>query len=102
VSKLLARNVRASDTVARLGGDEFSLILWNLGEGDAASKAWALEAAITEAAVEWEGEPLAVGASIGFAMIGPDDELGAVVARADRAMYARKAQRKGSRLPQSR
>jgi diguanylate cyclase (GGDEF)-like protein len=102
IASMLTRNVRASDTVARLGGDEFGLILWNLGEGDAASKAWALEAAITEAAIEWDGEPIAVGASIGFAMIGPDDELAAVMARADQAMYARKAQRKGSRLPHSR
>jgi diguanylate cyclase (GGDEF)-like protein len=99
---MLSRNVRASDTVARLGGDEFSLILWNLGEGDAGSKAWALEAAITEAAIDWQGEPLAVGASIGFAMIGAEDELAAVMARADQAMYARKAQRKGSRLPEIR
>jgi diguanylate cyclase (GGDEF)-like protein len=91
--------VRDSDTVARLGGDEFGLILWNLGEGDAASKAWALEAAITEAAIEWEGETLAVGASIGFVMIGPGDELATVLAKADHAMYARKAARKGSRLP---
>ena len=100
VAAMLTRNVRASDTVARLGGDEFGLILWNLGEGDAASKAWALEAAVTEAAVDWEGEPLAVGASIGFAMLGPEDELADVLARADQAMYARKAARKGSRLPQ--
>ena len=100
VAGMLARNVRASDTVARLGGDEFALILWNLGEGDATSKAWALEAAITEAAIDWEGEPLGVGASIGFAMITADGELAAVMARADQAMYARKAARKGSRLPQ--
>ena len=102
IAAMLSRNVRASDTVARLGGDEFSLILWNLGEGDAGSKAWALEAAITEAVIDWEGEALAVGASIGFAMIGADDELAAVMARADHAMYARKAQRKGYRAATSR
>ena len=102
IATMLTRNVRASDTVARLGGDEFGLILWNLGEGDAGSKAWALEAAITEAAIDWQGEPLAVGASIGFAMIGAEDELAAVMARADQAMYARKAARKGSRLPEIR
>ena len=96
VAGMLAQNVRASDTVARLGGDEFGLILWNLGEGDAASKAWALEAAITEAEIERDGQVLAVGASIGFAMITPDDDFTAVMARADQAMYARKAQRKGS------
>jgi diguanylate cyclase (GGDEF)-like protein len=98
VAAMLTRSVRASDTVARLGGDEFGLILWNLGEGDATVKAWALEAAISEAAIEWEGEPLCVGASIGFAMMGAADELADVLARADRAMYARKAERKGSRL----
>jgi diguanylate cyclase (GGDEF)-like protein len=102
VARMLAGNVRASDTVARLGGDEFGLILWNLTEGDAASKAWALEAAIAEAEIEWDGQPLGVGASIGFAMIGPDDEIAGVVVRADQAMYARKAQRKGGRLPQVR
>ena len=102
VAGLLTRNVRASDTVARIGGDEFSLILWNLSEGHAASKAWSLEAAITEAATEWEGEPLAVGASIGFAMIGAEDELTAAMARADQAMYARKAARKGYRAATSR
>jgi diguanylate cyclase (GGDEF)-like protein len=102
IAAMLTRNVRASDTVARLGGDEFGLILWNLGEGDAASKAWGLEAAISEAAIEWEGEPLGVGASIGFAMIGAEDETAAVMARADQAMYARKAERKGGRLAEVR
>jgi len=99
VAAVLVHNVRASDTVARLGGDEFGLILWNLSEADAAAKAWALEAAVGEASVEWEGGALAVGASIGFAMLGPSDELAEVLARADHAMYARKAARKGSRLP---
>ncbi len=99
IAAMLARSVRASDTVARLGGDEFGLILWNLSEADAASKAWALEAAVGEAAVEWNGATLCVGASIGFAMLGPSDELADVLAKADRAMYARKAARRGSRLP---
>src|SRR5207248_4009823 len=99
VATVLVGAVRASDTVARLGGDEFGLILWNLSEGDAAAKAWALEAAISEAGVEWEGEALAVGASIGFAMLGSADERADVLAKADHAMYARKAQRKGSRPP---
>jgi diguanylate cyclase (GGDEF)-like protein len=101
VAATLARSVRASDTVARLGGDEFGLILWNLGEGDATAKAWSLEAAIGEATIAWQGEPLSVGASIGFAMMGGTDDLAAVLAKADRAMYARKAERKGSR-PQTR
>jgi diguanylate cyclase (GGDEF)-like protein len=102
IAGMLTQTVRASDTVARLGGDEFGLILWNLSEGDAAAKAWALEAAITEATIEWDGQPLAVGASIGVAMIAAENEPAAVMAKADQAMYARKAQRKGGRLPQIR
>lgn len=96
VAAKLTGSVRASDTVARLGGDEFGLILWNLSEADAASKAWALEAAIGEVVVDWEGAMLSVGASIGLAMLGPSDELAGILARADRAMYARKSARKGS------
>jgi diguanylate cyclase (GGDEF)-like protein len=91
--------VRASDTVARLGGDEFAVILWNLSEADAAAKAIALEEAVAQAAVIWEAETLSVGASIGLSMLGPDDEFADVLAKADRAMYARKARRKGNILP---
>jgi diguanylate cyclase (GGDEF)-like protein len=102
VAAVLTRSVRASDTVARLGGDEFGLILWNLSEADAAAKAWALEAAVGEVSVEWEGAVLCVGASIGFAMLGPSDDLADVLAKADHAMYARKAARKGYRAATSR
>ena len=99
VAVTLSRNVRASDTVARLGGDEFAVILWNLSEADAAAKAFALEEAVAQATVAWEAEMLCVGASIGLSMLGPDDELADALAKADRAMYARKAQRKGNILP---
>jgi len=58
----------------------------------------ALETAVTEATVEWDGGPLSIGASIGFAMLGPSDELADALAKADHAMYARKAARKGGRL----
>lgn len=99
VATALMRNVRASDTVARLGGDEFAVILWNLSEADAAAKAIALEEAVAETAVAWEAATLTVGASIGLSMLGPDDEFADALAKADRAMYARKAQRKGNILP---
>jgi diguanylate cyclase (GGDEF)-like protein len=94
VAATLMRNVRASDPVARLGGDEFAVILWNLSEADAAAKAFALEEAVAQAAVAWEAATLCVGASIGLSMLGPDDEFADALAKADRAMYARKAQRK--------
>jgi len=98
VAAKLTGSVRASDTVARLGGDEFGLILWNLSEADAAAKTWALEAAVSEATIDWEDTTLSVGASIGFAMLGPSDALADALIKADQAMYARKRARR-SRLP---
>ena len=96
VAAMLTRSVRASDTVARLGGDEFGLILWNLSEADATAKAWALEAAISESRDRVGGRD-AVGRRLDrLCHAGPADELADVLAKADHAMYARKAARKGS------
>jgi len=93
VAVTLTASVRASDSVARLGGDEFAVLLWNLGEGEVAAKALSLEQRIAAGEVMWDGRRLAVGASAGFTVLARGDEAPAVLARADRAMYARKAER---------
>jgi diguanylate cyclase (GGDEF)-like protein len=97
VAATLRLNVRASDTVARLGGDEFALLLWNLGAADAARKAAAIESLVAASEIAWGEARLSVGASAGFAELTPRDEAGDVLARADQAMYARKAERKRGR-----
>ena len=74
VAAMLTAHVRASDTVARLGGDEFGLILWNLGEGTRPQGVGA-GSRHHRGRDRLAGRPLAVGASIGFAMIGAEDEL---------------------------
>jgi diguanylate cyclase (GGDEF)-like protein len=94
VVTILLRHVRASDVVARLGGDEFALLLWNLSEGDALVKAAALEAAIDQLSFEFQGQAVSAGASAGVALLGPRAEAREALAQADRAMYARKAERK--------
>ena len=95
VAAMLARSVRASDTVARLGGDEFGLILWNLSEADAGRQGLGAGSSGQRGSDRLGGRSAPVGASIGFAMLGPSDELADVLARADHAMYARKAARRG-------
>jgi len=97
VATTLTSHVRDSDTVARLGGDEFAVLLWNLGRRQAAAKAEALEALIAAAKIAWGKAILTVGASAGIATISPLDEAAAVLATADEAMYARKAERKRRR-----
>jgi diguanylate cyclase (GGDEF)-like protein len=92
VAAQLTGRVRASDVVARLGGDEFAVLMWNLGEAQAAAKARDLEEAI--AAV---GEGTArVGASAGVVPLLSQTSPAAVVEAADKAMYARKKERRGS------
>jgi diguanylate cyclase (GGDEF)-like protein len=95
VALVLARHVRASDLVARLGGDEFAALLWNCSETDAQAKALAIETAIARTTATHADASFSVGASAGAAMLLPLDQPAAVLERADRAMYARKAERRG-------
>jgi diguanylate cyclase (GGDEF)-like protein len=94
IAAALVRNVRASDVVARVGGDEFAVLLWNVGGAVAATKAAALEAAVYATPVCWGASTFVVGASTGVAPLGPLDAPAEVLARADAAMYQRKAERK--------
>jgi diguanylate cyclase (GGDEF)-like protein len=94
VAAELLRHVRASDVLARLGGDEFVLLLWHLGEADARTKAAALETAIDGLRFDFDGHVVAAGASAGIAMLGPDSDPTLALVEADRAMYARKAERR--------
>jgi diguanylate cyclase (GGDEF)-like protein len=97
IAMVLNRHVRASDLVARLGGDEFAVLLWNIGEADAGRKARAIEAAIARTTATHAGATLSVGASVGAALLLPLDQPADVLDRADRAMYARKAERNSSK-----
>jgi diguanylate cyclase (GGDEF)-like protein len=97
VTMVITRQVRASDVVARLGGDEFAVLLWNLSEADAQTKAQTLEAAIARTTATYAGATLSVGASVGVAMLLPLDRPAEVLERADAAMYARKAVRNAAR-----
>ena len=88
--------IRASDTVARFGGDEFAVLV----EGD--SDAVDVGARLVEClrpAFSLAGEQLLIGASIGIAEVGAEQQtppLDELYSRADIAMYAAKRSGKGS------
>lgn len=92
VAARLVASLRASDIVARLGGDEFAAVLWNLDEAQAAAKSRDLEASI--AAVRVDG--LAVGASAGAVMLDGNRTPAEITDAADKSMYARKRERRGT------
>jgi diguanylate cyclase (GGDEF)-like protein len=90
----LAGNVRASDVVARFGGDEFAVLLWNLGEAQAATKARDLERVIEQIKIAHGPALLSVGASAGIVPLSGVATPDAIIDAADRAMYARKKERR--------
>ncbi len=95
VAAELAAHVRASDVVARLGGDEFGVLMWNAGKPQAMMRARDLEMRIEELPVTHGSAQLSVGASVGVTLLGGDIDVAALIDAADKAMYARKKERRG-------
>ncbi len=90
VATLVAGRVRARDLVARLGGDEFGLLLPGTDAAGARRLAEDLRAALRGAGA---------GVSVGVAARRRPDDLAEAWARADAAMYAEKAARRGRGAP---
>ena len=91
VAGLLVGGVRRSDLVARIGGDEFGILLAHSDELSAHDTATRLINQIAECDFAYEGNALPLSVAIGVGMIAADDTPEEVMARADEAMYRRKA-----------
>jgi diguanylate cyclase (GGDEF)-like protein len=91
VAAALTNGVRKSDCVGRLGGDEFGILLAHATEETARETANRLTAAIEEQESHCDGNRLPLSVAIGATLIGANDTPDAVIARADRAMYAEKS-----------
>ncbi len=91
VSARILAEVRANDLVARLGGDEFAVLLLSCDGPRAVGVADKIRASIASFVLEWKGQTLHLGASIGVVEI--DESMStaaAVLAAADAACYAAK------------
>ncbi len=91
VANALASGVRKSDCVARLGGDEFGVLLVHADEETARETAGRLKTLIDEHESHCDGNRLPLSIAIGVTMVAANDTTDAVIARADRAMYAEKS-----------
>jgi len=89
VARRLSQLIRASDSAARIGGDEFLLILAELPEPAAAMQIAQRVVEMLAQPLDFHGQALQVGASVGIALYpehGEDAET--LRAAADAAMYA--------------
>jgi diguanylate cyclase (GGDEF)-like protein len=91
VADLLASGVRKSDVCARIGGDEFGILLENADEATAHETAGRLIDMIADCELVHDGDELPLSVAIGVGLIDADDTAETVMARADEAMYRRKA-----------
>ena len=104
VLQLVARRVqkvlRAEDVLARLGGDEFVIMLEGVGAPEGALRVARLVLEQIEGIVEADGNPVTISASIGIGSArgraGAEWGAAALLADADKAMYAAKQAGKGT------
>lgn len=89
-AKVLARQLRGGDQAARYGGEEFVVVLPGTEEAGAVHLAERIRSALEKSQLTLEGTRIGVTASLGVAVWDGDAAPEALVAAADRALYAAK------------
>jgi len=99
VARRVQAKLRAEDALARLGGDEFVILLEEVNSCEGALRVARLALEQIESITEVEGSPVRISASIGIAsargQVGAAQGQEALLAEADKAMYAAKQAGKG-------
>lgn len=90
VATVLTGSLRRSDLVARIGGDEFVALLWKSDEESARETARRVRDGFRRTPFVYDGQPVAMAASVGIASVQKTDSAADVLDRADRDMYRHK------------
>lgn len=91
VASVISREVRQTDIVGRIGGEEFALLLPLTGKAEAARLADRLRAIVSTSVSRDPTADLVCTVSAGVDEFDACDTLASVMARADAALYAAKA-----------
>lgn len=86
----LARQVRSGDLVGRLGGEEFAVLLPGAPHHEAEPIAERIRAAAASQPVDWRGIAIRYTVSGGLASWQKGEDVAALAARADTALYVAK------------
>lgn len=96
VAERLSTLVPAAGLAARLGGDEFALLVPLDGGSEGLSRLAQASIAAIAAPIQWQGNELKVGATIGIALISAEQrDADVVLHAADLAMYQGKKDGRG-------
>ena len=92
-ARILRDAVRGVDYAARFGGEEFIVLLTDTGADEAEASAERIRSRLADGTISHGDDRITVTASIGLAeVIGAGDTPGALIARADAALYEAKQQ----------
>jgi diguanylate cyclase (GGDEF)-like protein len=94
VAESLKHRVRETDAIGRLGGDEFAVLMPGISREIAAVRIRGLDKELNDRSLQWEGIQIPIGASLGLAHYGEDDDELTVLRRADEDMYRAKFERR--------
>jgi diguanylate cyclase (GGDEF)-like protein len=90
VAAAIAATLRAEDTPVRYGGEEFAVILRRASAPQASEAAERVRAAVAGMSRDGLGLDAPVTVSVGVAVATMDEEVSAVIGRADAALYTAK------------
>ncbi len=90
IAECLVENVRRIDMLGRIGGEEFAVCMPAVDLQEAKALAGHLRRAVARTALSTPTGPMRVTMSVGVTCFVPGDDVGALAARADAAMYAAK------------
>ncbi len=90
VAEVLATVLREMDMVARIGGEEFAVVLPSTGAPDASRATERIRSAIASELFHFEQMEIRLTISLGLASVASQDDVVAILKRADEALYAAK------------
>ena len=90
IAECLVENVRRIDILGRVGGEEFAVCMPSVDLPEAKALASRLRLAVARTELSTPRGPMRVTMSVGVACFVPGDDVSALAARADAAMYAAK------------